>query len=75
MDFIIRQNQVFTTGQRFRHIGMGTRYGTVRYLRDDTHEKAKRAQDPTHYYYHVDFDDNTFETYLNQMYMVELNPT
>jgi len=78
MDLIIRQHQVFATGQRFRHIGMGTRadkYGTVRYLRDDTYEKVKRAQDPTHYYYHVDFDDNTFETYLNQMYMVELNPT
>ena len=75
MDLLIRKFQVFAPGQRFRHIDIGTRahkYGTVRYLRDDTHEKESRAHDPTHYYYHVDFDDDTFETYLSQMYMAEV---
>lgn len=75
MDLLIRSHQVFAPGQRFRHIDMGTRankYGTVRYLRDDTREKANRAHNPTHYYYHVDFDDNTFETYLSQSYMAEV---
>ena len=37
----------------------------MRNLRDDSHEKFIRQSDPTHYYYNVDFDDGTFETYIH----------
>lgn len=63
-------NQLFTSGSRFLYTNhIGSKYGTVKYLRDDTYEKKKREADPKHYYYHVDFDDGSFETYLSQAYM------
>jgi len=66
--------QLFQEGSRFRHINHGSRankLGTVKYLRNDSLEQMKRAADPNHYYYHVDFDDGTFETYLGQIWMSE----
>ena len=63
-------NQLFKPGSRFLYkSAVGSKYGTVRYLRDDTYEKNMRATDCNHYYYHVDFDDGSFETYLYQAYM------
>ena len=40
--------------------------GTINYLRDDDTEKKFRREDPTHYYYSVDYDDNSTNTYVNQ---------
>ena len=39
--------------------------GSVRSVRDDEYEKEKRKSDPTHWYYYVDFDDGTYETYMS----------
>jgi hypothetical protein len=72
-EFIVRKEQVFFPNKHFRHINMGTyanKIGTVLYLRDYSHEKTVRALDETHYY-SVKFDDGTFETYMNQMYMAK----
>ena len=63
--------QLFHEGSRFRHVNHGLRsnkIGTVRNLRNDSLEKMSRTTNPNHYYYHVDFDDGTFETYLGQMW-------
>ena len=53
----------FKQGQRF--CTNSNKLGTVRNLRDDSHENFMRQSDPTHYYYNVDFDDGTFETYIH----------
>lgn len=58
----------FNCGQRFYSI-FNNKYGTIKYLRDDSHEKQMRQSDPTHYYYHVDFDDGSFETYIHGMHL------
>lgn len=58
----------FTAGQRF-NCKSNNKCGTVRYLRDDSHEKQMRKSDPNHYYYHVDFDDGSFETYIHGKYL------
>ena len=62
--------QKFFEGDRFQHKHT-KKFGTVRRLRDDAYEKERRKSDPSHYYYHVDFDDTTFETYLYQDNMVK----
>ena len=58
----------FQNGHRFYCIN-SNKFGTVRNLRNDSHEKLMRQSDLTHYYYHVDFDDGTFETYIHGMYL------
>lgn len=40
------------------------KYGKIVNLRNDTREKKMREQDPTHYYYHIDYDDGSFDTYV-----------
>jgi len=65
----VQSSQLFSPGSRFVYMGKN---GTVRRLRDDDYERNKRLADPTHYYYSVDFDDGTFETYLGQYYMVPI---
>lgn len=63
--------QQFFPGQKFRCIYNG-KTGTIKYLRDDSHEKKSRALNPSHYYYHVDFDDGSFETYIYGKNMVHI---
>ena len=63
--------QQFFSGQKFRCKFNG-KFGTIRCLRDDMYEKKARISDPTHYYYHVDFDDGSFETYMNGRYLVHI---
>ena len=58
----------FNHGQRF-YCEFNDKYGTVIHLRDDSHEKLMRQSDSTHYYYHVDFDDGSFETYIHGIYL------
>ena len=43
--------------------------GIVKRLRNDDCEKQYRKNDPTHYYYSVDYDDGTFQSYESQKYM------
>ena len=62
----------FDKGDKFIHI-YNKKTGTIRSLRDGSYEKKERAKDPSHYYYHVDFDDGTFETYMHQQYMKLVN--
>ena len=52
----------YNPGQRFINTRTN-KTGTVRYLRNDDYEKNQRIYDHAHYYYHVDYDDRSFETY------------
>lgn len=60
----------YKPGQRFVNTRTN-KNGTIKYLRDDEYEKNKRISNPTHYYYHVYYDDGSFETYEYGKY---LNP-
>jgi hypothetical protein len=60
--------RTFNLGQKFVCL-TNNKSGTVRYLRNDTYEKSKRHSDSSHYYYNIDFDDGTFETYMHGMYL------
>lgn len=41
------------------------RYGVVQGVRDDAYERKCRQKDPRHgYYYHVQFNDGDFDTYV-----------
>jgi hypothetical protein len=51
-------------GQRFYNKS-NQKYGTIKYLRDDCFEKYSRKINPLHYYYYVNYDDGTFNTYEN----------
>jgi hypothetical protein len=63
-----------TTNKKFAQgiLSKGTKFickysnksGKIIKLRDDEYEKQQRKSYPSDYYYHVDFDDGTFETYM-----------
>lgn len=38
--------------------------GKIVNLRNDFREKKMRDIDPLHYYYHIDYDDGSFDTYV-----------
>jgi len=57
-------NIIFNPGLRFMNT-LNKKTGTIRYLRNDEYEKKYHQFNPTHYYYHVDYDDGSFETYEN----------
>ena len=62
----IQSNPQFEPGQRFVNT-ITNKIGTIRYLRNDERERNLRLSDPSHYYYHVDYDDGSFETYEYQL--------
>lgn len=72
--FIIKKRSSvaeFYPGDRFfiQKGDLTIKYGTVRRLRDDKHEQEswKNGGD---YFYSVDFDDGTFDTYVPQQSMI-----
>ena len=54
----------YKLGQRFIN-KLNQKYGTIKYLRNDSYEKYKRENNSLHYYYYVEYDDGTFNTYEN----------
>jgi hypothetical protein len=68
---LIRNYQAFQRGDKFKHIHNG-KTGKVANLRDDEHEQTQRKSVPSTYYYSVDYDDGSSETYLNQDYMIKI---
>lgn len=58
----------YSQGQRFVNTHT-KKTGTIKYLRDDEYEKNQRKSNPAHYYYHVDYDDGSFETYEYGKYL------
>lgn len=58
----------YKLGQRFINT-CTNKTGTIRYLRNDEYEKNQRKSNPTHYYYSVDYDDGSFETYEYGKYL------
>lgn len=49
------------------------KYGTIENVRDDSYEKKCRKLDPQHIYYSIKFDDGTFDTYVNEAYIILAN--
>lgn len=61
--------QRFYEGDKFIDI-ISNKTGTVKKLHNNQHEQIIREQDPMHFNYHVQYDDGTVETYLNQNQMI-----
>lgn len=59
--------------ESYRIVTDSGKIGTINYLRNDSYEKSIRLEDPTHYYYCVDFDDDSFETYMSEKEMIFLD--
>ena len=55
----------FGSGQKVVVVLTGKR-GTVERLRDDAYERGRRCANPGHYFYSINFDDGTFDTYIAQ---------
>lgn len=68
---LIKENnlKILRSGQRFKN-SWNKKIGIIKYLRDDESERAIRLTDPSHQYYHVDYDDGSFETYESRDNMV-----
>lgn len=43
--------------------------GEIIYLRDDSYERKMRLTNPLHYYYYVQFEDGTTDTYVAGLLM------
>lgn len=42
------------------------KYGNIVSLRDDIYERKERTKRPNHpFYYHIQFDDGSFDTYIS----------
>jgi hypothetical protein len=62
---------LFNQGDTFQLVD-GSKIGVVRRLRNDMWEQVNNWP-LGNYYYHVDFNDGTFETYLSERMMVRIN--
>lgn len=61
-NFISNITNIYKSGEKF--INTRTlKTGTIKYLRTGEYEEKQRKTNQSHYYYHVDYDDGTFETY------------
>ena len=60
--------QRFSVGMRF-YSEWSHKSGKVAAVRNNRYEREQRAKDPTHWWYHVDYDDGSFETMLAQSAM------
>lgn len=67
-----KDNKKFAIGDKILNIYTNKK-GIIRRLRDDEYEKLQRKNDPTHYYYYVDYDDGSFETYEGHQNMIHLS--
>lgn len=55
---------VFSPGDRI-YCEDYKKLGVIVSLRDDNYERKERQKDPTRqFYYHIKFDDNSFDTYV-----------
>lgn len=62
----------FKPGDRIFCEGL-KKYGKVVSVRDDKYEKKEREKNPNHpFYYHIQFDDNSFDTYIAGHYLVKV---
>ena len=61
---------LFNDGDKFTN--SNGQIGTVKYLRNDSHEKMMRKRDSNHYYYHVEYDDDSFDTYYSEYFMQKI---
>lgn len=55
---------MFSSGDKVYNVSLN-KYGIIINLRNDTWEKKMREQNQSHYYYHIYYDDNTFDTYVS----------
>lgn len=55
---------IFNSGEEVYDI-MVKKSAVIVNLRNDSHERLMRSKDPTHYYYHINYDDGTFDTYVS----------
>ena len=66
--------QKFKEGDKIVNVTNGLT-GKIKSLRDDTFEQNARRTDPTHYFYHVTYDNGTFDTYVSQNDLKSASPT
>ena len=59
---------LFNSGDRV-HCDYLNKNGLIISLRNDSYEKQMRIKNRDHYYYHVKFDDNTFDTYIFYLFL------
>jgi len=59
----------FSSGQKIKNT-RSNKIGIIRRLRDDTYEQ--KHNHPGIYYYCVDYDDGTFETYEYEKYLEKI---
>jgi hypothetical protein len=61
---------MFCQGDKVYNICIN-KFGSVVNLRNDSREKKMRELDPSHYYYHLDYEDGSFDTYVNVNSLIE----
>ncbi len=60
--------EIFRVGDRV--VDEMNRKGTIKAMRDDSHEKTSRQNNPNHgYYYWVEYDNGKFDTYVSGFWM------
>ena len=57
--------QMFNSGDKVKNI-FNSKTGVVESLRNDKHEQQQRRSNPNHYYYTINYDDGSFDTYVSQ---------
>lgn len=65
------QNMMFATGDKVYDMHKKAR-GTIKYLRNDEYERVQRSQNSSHYYYYVEYDDGSFNTYVAKQDLVKI---
>ena len=62
---------VFHVGDRI-YCDAFKKHGKIISIRDESYERQKRKNDPNHpFYYHIQFDDGSFDTYVSGNFMVK----
>lgn len=64
--------EIFKIGDKIIYNPNGSikgKSGTIKYIRDSTYERNMKSKNPSDYYYCVQFDDGTCNTYISSLFM------
>lgn len=68
----INTKYIYSQGEKIYDI-YKKKSGIIKHLRDDSREKSLRQTDPNHYYYFIEYDDGSFDTYVSYNNFIVLN--